>query len=115
MPGVSTTTVGSLTPPGATLRFEGRRFEGHALDVENTRELLSYRALVLACAKELWRRKHPDRARLPNGFDEGFRVDFDRVDEGSASVPLRRVLERAQSAPSSSTSGRSRQQRPHFW
>lgn len=80
----------------AALRFEGRRFEGHALDVECTQELIAYRLLILECAKELWRRKNPDRVRLPKGFEDGFRVQFDRIDDGSAVVPLRRVREAVQ-------------------
>lgn len=82
----------------ATLRFDGKRFQGHALDVQCTQELLAYRSLVLECAKELWRRKHPGRVRLPKGFDEGFRLEFDRVLPGSATVPLRRVRDAAQGA-----------------
>jgi len=75
----------------ATLRFEGERFKGHALDVECTQELIAYRNLVLECAKSLWRRKFPGRTRLPKGFEEGFRLQFDRLEEGSAVVPLQRV------------------------
>jgi hypothetical protein len=75
----------------ASLRFDGKRFEGHALDVECTQELIAYRTLILECAKELWRRKNPGRARLPKGFEEGFRLQFNRLDPGSAVVPLQRV------------------------
>lgn len=75
----------------ALLRFDGERFVGHALDVECTQELIAYKNIVLECAKALWRRKFPDRARLPQGFEDGFRLQFDRLDEGSAVVPLRRV------------------------
>jgi hypothetical protein len=80
----------------AVLRFEGKRFEGHTVDVECTHELIAYRTLVLECAKELWRRKNPGRVRLPNRFEGGFRVEFDRVTEGSAAIPLRRVREDVQ-------------------
>ncbi len=80
----------------ASLRFDGKRFEGHALDVECTQELIAYRTLILECAKELWRRKNPDRVRLPKGFEDGFRVQFDRIEEGSAVVPLKRVREAVQ-------------------
>lgn len=80
----------------ASLRFDGKRFEGHALDVECTQELIAYRSLILECAKELWKRKNPGRVRLPKGFEDGFRVQFDRISEGSAVVPLRRVREAAQ-------------------
>jgi hypothetical protein len=80
----------------ATLRFDGERFRGHALDVECTQELVAYRNLILECAKELWRRKHPGRVRLPKGFEDGFRVQFDRITEGSAVVPLTRIREEDQ-------------------
>lgn len=77
----------------ARLRFDGKRFEEHSLDVECTQELLAYRMLVLECAKELWRRKNPGRLRLPKRFEEGFRLEFDRIEPGSVTVPLRRVRE----------------------
>lgn len=75
----------------AVLRFDGSRFEGHALDVECTRELIAYRNIVLECAKELWKRKNPDRERLPRNFEDGFQVEFGEILDGSAAVPLRRV------------------------
>jgi len=80
----------------STMRFKGARFEGHALDVECTQELVAYRGLVLACAKELWLRRNPDRSNLPRRFGESFRVEFDRVEPGSATVPLQRLREAAQ-------------------
>lgn len=82
----------------ATLRFDGARFDGHALDVECTQELVAYRKIVLECAKAIWRRNNPIRERLPKNFEEGFRLQFDRLDDGSASVPLRRVIEGSQAA-----------------
>ena len=82
----------------ATLRFDGARFAGHALDVECTQELVAYRRIILECAKALWRRQHPDRERLPKRFEGSFRLQFDRLAEGSTLVPLRRVLETDQAA-----------------
>ena len=76
----------------ALLRFDGERFAGHALDVDCVQELIAYRNIILECAKELWKRKHPDRVRLPRRFEEDFRLQFDRIDEGSAVVPLRRIV-----------------------
>lgn len=75
----------------ATLRFDGERFKGHTLDVECTQELITYRNLIVECAKELWRRKHPDRINLPKGFEKGFRLQFNRLEDGSAKIPLQRV------------------------
>ncbi len=80
----------------STLRFDGSRFEGHALDVECAQELVAYRGLVLACAKELWLRGNPDRANLPRRFGEGFRVEFDRVEPGLTTLPLQRIREAVQ-------------------
>ena len=77
----------------ATLRFHGARFDAHALDVECTQELVAYRKIILECAKALWRRKNPTRERLPKRFEDSFRLQFDRLEDGSARVPLRRVLE----------------------
>lgn len=86
------------TPLLALLRFDGARFSGHALDIDCTRELLGYRSLVLECAKELWKRGHPDRPRLPKNFEIGFRLEFDRVLPGSTGLPLRRTCDQSQSA-----------------
>ena len=83
-------TIGN-TVDLAVLRFDGKRFENHALDVECTRELIAYRNIVLECAKELWRRKNPGRVRLPRKFEEGFQVEFGEIRDGSAAVPLYRV------------------------
>ena len=82
----------------ASLRFDGERFADHALDVECTQELVAYRRIILECAKALWRRKHVDRERLPARFEDSFRLQFDRLEEGSALVPLRRVLATEQAA-----------------
>lgn len=83
--------AGETTIELASLRFDVERFAGHALDVDCVQELVAYRNIILECAKELWRRKHPIRMRLPKGFEDGFRLQFDRIDEGSAVVPLQRV------------------------
>jgi len=74
----------------ATLRFSGERFEEHSLDIECTPELLAYKRLLVECAKELWRRRNPNRERLPKNFEESFTLVFSEVTEGSAVVPLKR-------------------------
>lgn len=75
----------------AALRFDGERFKGHALDVDCTQELIAYRNIVLECAKSLWKVKYPNRSNLPRGFEKGFRLQFNRLENGSALVPLQRV------------------------
>lgn len=79
----------------AYLRFDGPRFAGHALDIDVTPELLAYKKMVLECAKELWRRRNPGRTRLQRGFEEGFALAFSEIGDGSAGVPLKRRIERA--------------------
>lgn len=84
------------TVPLASLRFDGERFTDHLLDVDCVGELANYKRLVLECAKELWRRAHPDYERLPKGFEERLVLCFSEVTEGSALVPLRRVVAQEQ-------------------
>ena len=78
----------------AVLRFQGERFENHTLDVDSTQELISYKKLILECAKELWRRRNPGRVQLPRGFEKGFGIVFSEIQGGSAGVPLKRRIER---------------------
>jgi hypothetical protein len=89
--------VAETTIELATLRFDGERFAAHTLDVECTQELVAYRRIILECAKALWYRQHPNRERLPKRFEDAFRLQFDRLEPGSARVPLRRVIETGQS------------------
>src|ERR1019366_5636173 len=77
----------------ATLRFAGERFDEHSLDVECTQELLAYKRLILECAKELWRRRNPNREGLPKNFEESFTLVFSEVTEGSALIPLKRRIQ----------------------
>lgn len=81
-----------ITLPLTSLRFDGPRFDGHALDVDCVGELLAYKKLLLECAKELWYRKHPGRERLPRGFEERLTLEFSEIREGSVVVPLQRVV-----------------------
>ena len=80
------------TIPLASLRFDGERFADHALDVDCVGELSAYKRLVMECAKELWRRAHPDYERLPKGFEDRLTLRFAEVAPGSAVIPLRRTV-----------------------
>jgi hypothetical protein len=75
-----------------TLRFSGPRFEDHGLDLDVLPELLGYKRLVVATAKELWRTGHPGRERLPRGFEERVRIKMTGLLPGSVAVPLVREL-----------------------
>jgi hypothetical protein len=79
-----------------TLRFAGPRFEGGGLEIDVLPELVAYKRLVLETAKELWRRDHPGRERLPKGFEESVAIKFFRLDKGSTVVPLMREIAEGQ-------------------
>jgi hypothetical protein len=72
------------------LRFDGPRFQDHGLVVDVLPEITAYRALLQQTAKELWRRKHPNRVRLPKNFNNDLSLKFFRLEPGSTAVPLMR-------------------------
>ena len=76
-----------------THTFKGPRFEDHGLDVDVLPDLLAYKTLLVETAKELWRRNHPGRQRLPRGFEESLSLKFYELKPGSTAVPLVREVE----------------------
>ena len=81
-----------------THTFKGKRFEDHGLDLDVLPELYAYKELLVSAAKELWRRHHPDRLRLPKHFEDSLCLKFYRLDEGSVAVPIFREVEVANQA-----------------
>src|SRR6266851_2218445 len=73
--------------------FKGPRFEDHGVDLDVLPDLLSYKDLLVETAKELWRRHHPDRLRLPKKFEDSLALKFYEVRPGSAAVPLLREID----------------------
>jgi hypothetical protein len=75
--------------------FVGGRFEENKgwLDFDILPELQAYKRLLVETAKEEWRRRNPDRERLPRGFEENIHLGFHEVREGSCSVPVERLVE----------------------
>jgi hypothetical protein len=74
----------------AVLKFEGPRFSDHGLDVDVLPELIAYKRLLQETAKEIWRRRNPERQRLPRHFDAGITLKFFELQAGSTGVPLYR-------------------------
>jgi hypothetical protein len=74
------------------LIFKGPRFEDHGLDVDVLPEIIAYKELVQESAKQIWRRKHPGRIRLPKGFEADIHLKFFGLEAGSTAVPLFRDL-----------------------
>jgi len=77
--------------PFARLRLEGGRFDEEGMPVETLAELAAYEDLVVGVAKELFRSAHPERRRVPRGFEDRFQLRLKAVEEGSAMPVLERV------------------------
>lgn len=75
------------------LRFKGKRFHDHALDLSALAELSQFQKMVAETAKELWRAAHPDRERLPAHFEERTRLCLRKIEDGSAATPLEIYVE----------------------
>ncbi|MCB9660728.1 MAG: hypothetical protein H6726_23995 [Sandaracinaceae bacterium] len=75
----------------------GPRFSGHAVPVAVLPELTAYREILLDVARALFFREHPDRKRVPKGFDDGLDLVLRTIEDGSAVAPLER--RRRQSTP----------------
>ena len=76
-----------------TLRFTGARFEDNGLDLDVLPELIAYKRLLIETAKEVWRRRNPERQRLPRGFDTSITIKFFTLKPGSTEVPLVREVD----------------------
>lgn len=75
--------------------LKGARFEGHAMPVTVLPELAAYRELVLDIARSLFFREHPERQRVPKGFDDGIDLVLRGIGAGSTTT----VLERRSKVP----------------
>lgn len=73
-------------------RFTGARFDEHTLPVDVARDLAAYERLIVELAKHLYLREHPERQRVPRGFEAGFRLDIERIDKGSTKPMLALVV-----------------------
>jgi hypothetical protein len=56
--------------------FQGGRFLDHGVDVDVLEEVARYKALLVETAKELWRRRNPNRERLPKNFEDSLQLKF---------------------------------------
>ncbi|MBI4570089.1 MAG: hypothetical protein HY719_16990 [Planctomycetes bacterium] len=74
------------------LRFEGERFQDHALDFDVLPELIQFKKMIVETAKALWKRANPDRKNLPAGFEERIRLRFVTLKEGSTGVPVQALV-----------------------
>lgn len=71
--------------------FEGARFEEHSLPLEATEDLLAYERLIKELAKHLYLQDHPNRKRVPKGFDTEFHLHLEKLEPGST-MPVLSLL-----------------------
>lgn len=66
----------------ATLTFQGARFDQARMPLDALPELSAYRAIVLSVARVLFQKENPKRRRVPKGFEAGFQLFLERVEDG---------------------------------
>ena len=81
--------------PFVELSFHGPRFADAAMPLEALSELVAYRELLVAVAKSRYLLRHPERMRLPKGFEAGFRLSLTGVREGSTRPTVVRTYDEA--------------------
>jgi hypothetical protein len=65
-------------------RFTGDRFANHAVPLNVLEDLANYEELLTALAKHIYREEHPERKRVPRGFDKGVSLQLKGIGEGNA-------------------------------
>lgn len=65
-------------------RFDGARFAEHTLPLDVAADLAAYEKLVIDLAKRLYLQDHPTKDRVPKGFEAGFHLHLQKVDDGCA-------------------------------
>ena len=70
------------------LHFQGEPYAGGALDAGALRTVLQFQKIVTEAARAVWKRNHPERRRVPKGFDERTQLCFAAIEPGSAAILL---------------------------
>ncbi|MFJ4171082.1 hypothetical protein ACIPY3_16370 [Paenarthrobacter sp. NPDC089714] len=66
----------------------GGRFDKKGFPVESLGEVAAYRDLLFAVSRDVYLRSHPERERVPRGFEEEFNLRLTDVREGSTIAGL---------------------------
>ncbi len=83
-------------PSYLTFKYVGRRFDGGKLPIDVLSDLHAFRDLIAAFAKSNFKKSHPDRKRVPQGFDRSISFALVGIDDGSAIPRLELQSEVAQ-------------------
>lgn len=68
------------------LRFSGKRFDEHTIDLEVAEELVQFQRLVTELASDLYRKA--TRRKLPENFAASTALRFTAINGGSSTLPL---------------------------
>lgn len=79
------------------LRYVGTRFNGARLPVDVLSDLPAFRDLLVAFAKDEWRKQNSKKQRVPKGFDKSLSFDLVAIEDGSAVPKLNWNRQTAQS------------------
>ncbi len=83
----------------ATVSFNGKRFDNHALDIPSLSELQHFQKMVTETHKAVWKKAHPGSGKLPANFEQITRLHFRGIRESSAVVPLETYTDQAAQLP----------------
>jgi hypothetical protein len=67
--------------------LKGKRFDNASLPHEILIDLEAYIAIIIAVAKELYKKNNPSKNRLPNGFEKRLKLYLTGIEAGSA-IPI---------------------------
>lgn len=73
--------------PVVRFGLRGKRFDG-SVTIGDLAELENFQLLIRETAASVWRREHPQRLRLPKGFERATELRFSQIEKGSSIVPL---------------------------
>lgn len=68
--------------------LHGGRFDKRGFPVDSLGEVAAYRDLLFAVSRDVYLKDHPERARVPRGFEEEFNLRLTDVREGSTIAGL---------------------------
>jgi len=71
-----------------TARLCGGRFEEHVIPLDFFQDLAAFEKMLIEVAKWEYKKKHPDKKRLPNNFDKNMVLNVSSMSEGSVILSL---------------------------
>jgi len=72
--------------------FDGKRFDFHVLPIELFPDIQAFEKLIKHCAAKKYKEAHPDRERLPKGFNKKISIGISNIAEGSTGVEFSHIM-----------------------